>query len=106
MHFIEVNGKQVKTVFLNFQSEDRVNQLMKSRTIQLNREEYKISRFNPPDYELAGRIVYTLSVTKTDDPSNHNTITEYDLNKYFKNFGNIVDYKKQNDDEFILRFQE
>lgn len=81
---------------------------MQSPTIRYNKEEFMISRHNPPDFELAGRIVRTLSATikSTEDQLNNKERIEHDLKEHFKSYGKIINGKWLNEHEIILLFEQ
>ncbi|CAF1163774.1 unnamed protein product [Rotaria sordida] len=104
----QLNGQKQKKVFLNFKEEKRINELMKNPIIKYNNQEYQISRHNPKEISLSGQMTCYLliKISKIEDENGFRKIlTEYDLNEYFRKFGKIISYQKENDNEIILQFE-
>ncbi|CAF1455218.1 unnamed protein product [Rotaria sp. Silwood1] len=104
----QLNGQKRKKVFLNFKEEKRVNELMKNPIIKYNNQEHQISRHNPKEIPLSGQMTCYLliKISKIEDENGfRKKLTEYDLNEYFRKFGKIISYQKENDNEIILQFE-
>ena len=106
----ETDGVKRKKAYLNYNNEERVNELLKNRPLKLSRQELRISRYIPKDCHMSGHITSTLSLMihqTGKDNGSEKQITEYDLQKYFEKFGQIIACEWQNNEKkAILQFQE
>ena len=59
---VDANGDQRHRVYVRFQSENQVNQFMKSRPFKVHGKEFEVSRSNPKNIYMSGQITTFLSV--------------------------------------------
>lgn len=108
-NLVDINGQQQQKAYMNFGKEETVNELMKNRPIICNGQKLTVSRYNPKNCYLSGRITFALSVTINETKQDNGfkkELTEYDLNKYFEKFGKIVHCTWESNEEVILQFEE
>lgn len=104
---LEMNGKDRKNAYLNFKEEKGINALLSKRPIMFQKEELTISRYNPKNVPYAGQVFYHLLVKFDKTTQNLNRKpTEYDINKYFGQYGEIISCKWETNREAILQFKE
>jgi hypothetical protein len=104
----EVNGDKRQKAYLNFKNKERVDQLMKIGSLIHHGQEMKISRYIPKNCSMSGHLTSTVSLT-VDETEEENgfkkELTEFDLQKYFQKFGQIIACERSSNYEFILQFQ-
>ncbi len=68
----------------------------------------KISRYIPKNCPMSGHLTWTVSL-KIDETEQENwfkkELTEFDIQKYFQKFGQIIACEQYSSYEFILQFQ-
>lgn len=104
----EVNGEERKKAFLNFTKEEQVNEMIKGGSLFFQGHEMRISRYLPKSYPLSGHITTNLRLIIDDTQHQsevRDKISEFDLKRYFQQFGEIVDCDWQSRKEVILQFR-
>jgi hypothetical protein len=105
----EVNGERRQAVYLNFRKIESVDQFMKGGSLIYRGQELKISRNTPKGCHLSGYISSTvlLTIYETEQQNGlKKELTEYDLKKYFEEFGVIIACDWRSSYEVILQFRE
>ena len=102
-------GEERKKAYLNFTKEEQVNEMIKDGSLFLQGHEMRISRYLPKSYPLSGYITTNLRLIIGDTQRQSEVrekVSEFDLKKYFEQFGEIVDCDWQNRNEVILQFRK
>ncbi len=109
---IDKSGKEVRRFYITLDRKESADELMKNRSnLRLNGEQLRITRTLPNTLVLYNQCVTGLNI-KLHQYDNNNIpvgkLNEYDLRKYFENFGGIRNCRWINEDqtEALFTFQE
>ncbi|CAF1484471.1 unnamed protein product [Rotaria sordida] len=101
------NTKQRK-VYLKFPDEQILNEFTKNRLIQVRDKQIHMSPFNPQNIQLSDQMSHFLLIRISETHSNGKTLkdlTQFDINEYFKSFGQIVSCPWRKNFEAVLELQ-
>ncbi|CAF1333720.1 unnamed protein product, partial [Rotaria sp. Silwood1] len=102
------DGTLVRKVYLNFENERKLNELMKIGSIKVYNKSFRISRYNPRDIPLSGNMTQFLLIKISEKNNQKKTLkdlTESNINEYFGRFGKIINFQWNDEHEAILKFQ-
>lgn len=94
---------------MNFKRVESVDEFMKGGSLIHQGREMRVSRFIPKSCPLSGYITSSiiLIIYETEQENGfRKELEEYDLNKYFQRFGQIIACDWQSSNEVNLQFQQ
>ncbi|CAF2918022.1 unnamed protein product [Rotaria sp. Silwood2] len=84
---------QQRKVYLNHLNEHKLNELMKTGSIEVRNKRFCMSRYNPKDIPLSGQMTQFLLIRiseKHKDKKTLKDLAQSDIEEYFGRFGNMA----------------
>ncbi|CAF1022027.1 unnamed protein product [Rotaria magnacalcarata] len=96
-----------RKLYLNFENERNLNELMKIGAIEIHNKRFLVSRYNRKDTPHSGRITPYLLIKSSEKNNSKKTLkdlTEFNIKEYFTTFGKVINFQRNDDHEATLKF--
>lgn len=101
---LDAEEKEVRNVYVNFNSKEGVDTLMNNRPFVLHRQTLVLSRSNPKGTLFVGEPITTISIKIYGNERKE--LSEHQLKRYFQPFGIIKACQRLNDQRILMEFAE